>query len=75
VALVVILSFASVISVPVVTGALGLTTCTRNLALSMLMGSQLFREQPAVMMGLLAYGLLWLSTTLPASLGLRRFAT
>ena len=54
--------------------ALGLTTCTRNLALSMLMGSQLFREQPAVMMGLLAYGLLWLSTALPASLWLRRFA-
>jgi bile acid:Na+ symporter, BASS family len=54
--------------------ALGLTSCTRNLACSMLLGSQVFPDQPAVMMGVLAYGLLWLPTVMPISFLLRRFA-
>ena len=54
--------------------ALSLVTCTRNLALSMLVGSQVFRGQPEVMLGVLAYGLLWLATALPVSFWLRRFA-
>jgi BASS family bile acid:Na+ symporter len=54
--------------------ALGLTSCTRNLACSMLLGSTVFADQPAVMMGVLAYGLLWLPTALPVSFWLRRFA-
>ena len=54
--------------------ALGLTSCTRNLACSMLLGSTVFADEPAVMMGVLAYGLLWLPTALPVSFWLRRFA-
>jgi BASS family bile acid:Na+ symporter len=54
--------------------ALGLTSCTRNLACSMLLGSQVFAHEPAVMMGVLAYGLLWLPTAMPLSFWLRRFA-
>ena len=55
--------------------ALAMSTCTRNLSLSLLIGSQVFRDDPAVMIGVLCYGLLWLSTALPVSLWLRRFAT
>jgi bile acid:Na+ symporter, BASS family len=54
--------------------ALGLSTCTRNLVLSMLMASQLFRAEPLVMMGVLTYGLLWILTAMPMSFLLRRFA-
>lgn len=54
--------------------ALGLTSCTRNLACSMLLGSTVFADEPAVMMGVLAYGLLWLPTALPASFWLRRYS-
>jgi bile acid:Na+ symporter, BASS family len=55
--------------------ALGLVSGTRNLACSMLLGSQVFGDQPEVMLGLLAYGLLWLPTTMPLSFWLKRFAS
>jgi hypothetical protein len=54
--------------------ALGLTTCTRNIVLSMLMASQVFGAEPLVLMGVMTYGLLWLATAMPASFWLRRFA-
>jgi BASS family bile acid:Na+ symporter len=53
--------------------ALALTTATRNLSLGLLLGSQVFRDQPAVMLGVLTYGLLWLATAVPGSFWLRRF--
>lgn len=51
--------------------ALAMTTCTRNLSLALLLGAQVFRD-PATMMAILAYGLLWVTTAVAAGLWLRR---
>lgn len=51
--------------------ALAMTTCTRNLSLALLLGAQVFRD-PATMMAILAYGLLWVTTATAAGLWLRR---
>lgn len=51
--------------------SLSMTTSTRNLSLSLLLGAQVFSE-PATMMAILTYGLLWVTMTVPLSFWLGR---
>lgn len=46
--------------------SLSMTTATRNLSLALLLGSQVFKD-PQTMMTVLAYGLVWVSITVPLS--------
>ncbi|HBS06775.1 MAG TPA: hypothetical protein DEA96_17530 [Leptospiraceae bacterium] len=54
--------------------SLSMTTATRNLSLSLLLGAQVFSD-PATMIAILTYGLLWVCITVPLSFWLGSGAT